>query len=604
MNSSHKFVPKPSPLLAVACLAVVHRLRPDWLALPVQQAAQQEGVSAQRLARLASRAIGGFQAVVDLLTRRGRPPRDPESLRVQTELALTGALLGVATAILRQIPLRLAAIRHLVTGAFERLRSEHPGLTNRRYACALGVSERTFRHWRRHGRAPDARLPVAPEAPASNARRRARGPRRPRFGFDVTLPDTQLAADTTDLQAFGVPLKLMAVQDVGGRDADLLDQVLVSDQESAPRIARLVESCLSQAGGEQLVTDQGTPYLAEALRQVLEERQVEHAPQREGDPLGKATIERAFGSVKELARPLLDLTNRLAAAFPRLANPELARGAAHLVLTMLLRAYQAGARATRRADQARGQVDPATLARAAQESRERARADDRSARLLLARVHEAYQLPGCAGRFVRTFRHYPLTVLQGAERGFCAQAHRHDIARPWAYFNAIVHRRYDEHRREAARLLAAQQAADQRRREHARWQSQLAHREAHPECWVRYALDFVACHWRPGEHRLAPRFLDLSTRQLDAALDRLVERHGHPAGLDIARGVIAAFTGAPPARLRAEGAQAVAHLALEIIDRRTTTLPTTPAFAPQSPPATLPLPGPTPRPDPPFPLRI
>ena len=46
---------------------------------------------------------------------------------------------------------------------------------------------------------------------------RDRGPRRPRFGFDVVLPQTQIGADTTDLNAFGVPLKLVAAQDIGGR---------------------------------------------------------------------------------------------------------------------------------------------------------------------------------------------------------------------------------------------------------------------------------------------------------------------------------------------------------------------------------------------------
>jgi len=603
MNSSHNIPPRPSPLLALICLAVAHRSRPDWVALPLHQAAQQTGTSPQRLARLASRAISAFQAALDWLIRRGRPPGEPHNTRVQAELATRGALLGVATAILRQVPLRLPAIRHLACGAFERLRESQPGLSLKRYAAALGIPARTFRHWRSRARADSPAPPSLLDLPAPTDIRPVRGKRRPRFGFDVTLPDTQLAADTTDLEAFGVPLKLMAVQDVGGRDSDLLDGVLVDDHESASHIARLVESCLSPDGGEQLITDQGTPYLAEALRQTLDDHHVEHAPQREGDPLGKATIERAFGTVKRLARPLLDLTNRLARSIPRLTNTDLARTATHLVLTLLLRAYQAGARAARRADQARGQIDPATLVRAAHDNRERARANDRSARLLLARVHEAYGLPGSVSRFVRAFRGYPIQVLQYAERAFCAQAHRHDIAHPWAYFNAIVHRRYDEHRLEVARQRAAQEARDQRLKEHARWEDEAAHRRAHPEVWVRWSLDFVACHWDSSDGQLAPRWLHLSTRALEAALDRLVELHG-PAGLDVARGVIQAFTISPPERLGPAGAQAVASVARQVISQRDATLPRTPDIALESARAMLYRPGPGTRPDPQIPLRI
>jgi hypothetical protein len=43
----------------------------------------------------------------------------------------------------------------------------------------------------------------------------------------VFLPGTQVGADTTDLSVFGVPLKLVGVQDIGGRDRSLFDSVVI-----------------------------------------------------------------------------------------------------------------------------------------------------------------------------------------------------------------------------------------------------------------------------------------------------------------------------------------------------------------------------------------
>ena len=85
----------------------------------------------------------------------------------------------------------------------------------------------------------DERAPVSPVAPPPEKKRPKKlSPRRPRFGFDVTLPDTQVATDTTDLEAFGVSLKLVAAQDVGGRDQDLFDSIIVDNRESADHVVR------------------------------------------------------------------------------------------------------------------------------------------------------------------------------------------------------------------------------------------------------------------------------------------------------------------------------------------------------------------------------
>ena len=61
MSESHSHPPKPSPLLALIALAIVHRFRPAWCAIHLADAAGSEGVRAERLSRLCSRAVGAFE---------------------------------------------------------------------------------------------------------------------------------------------------------------------------------------------------------------------------------------------------------------------------------------------------------------------------------------------------------------------------------------------------------------------------------------------------------------------------------------------------------------------------------------------------------------
>jgi hypothetical protein len=351
MTASHDALSKPSILLVLICLAVVHRLRPEWIAITLEEAAQSENVNPQRLSRLCSRALSPFQNVLELMTRIGRPRREKPDDSPRLEKALLSSLLGVTTELLRHISFRKPAIRALVVGAFLRLKQAHPELTREHFCQTLSLSPRTFRYWMAHRDETAPSSPVAP--PPQKKPPRKRPPRRPRFGFDVVLPDTQIAADTTDLQAFGVPLKLVAAQDVGGRDQDLFDSVIIDDRESADHVVRVVTEAIGDKEGQQMITDQGTPYMADATRAAIEALGAEHAPQKEGDPLGKATIERAFETVKQIAGPILQLTAGIADKIPKLNNTALAKAAATLLLTALLRAYQAGARAARRAEKDR-----------------------------------------------------------------------------------------------------------------------------------------------------------------------------------------------------------------------------------------------------------
>ena len=308
------------------------------MGISVAAAARSHGGSPERISRLASRAIATFETLIAGWTRIGRPARaqDPAAHDAQ-ELAVTGALLAVATAILAHVPLRAAAIRTLIVGAWLRLQREYPALTQQRFCHLLSLSPRTLRAWIARAPTRDGQRSPLPDPPPPP---RTRPPRRPRFTFALTVPATQLAADTTDLSAFGVPLKLVAAQDVGGRDQHLFDAVLVDDHESAQLVARVLTEAIKDRPGMQAITDQGTPYMAEAVRTALEHLDADHAPQREGDPRAKATIERAFLTAKSCARPLLALTDRIAECLPSLRHPDLAKALTTLVLTALLRAYQ------------------------------------------------------------------------------------------------------------------------------------------------------------------------------------------------------------------------------------------------------------------------
>jgi hypothetical protein len=235
-------------------------------------------------------------------------------------------------------------------------------------------------------------------------------------------------------------LKLVAAQDIGGRDTDLFDAILVDDAESAEQVERVFRAALADMPGAQMITDQGSPYLAHATRELLEKLEVEHAPQKEADPRGKATVERAFLTVKSIAGPILAITDRLATAFPKLRDPDLARAATRLVVIALVRAYQHGARAARAALLARGAIEPVDLARLAAESRERARAEDRSVKLWLQDVHKLYDIQRPLTAFVAALRRFPLVVLHEAERALRTQVHRDDIRDRASYFAALCRR--------------------------------------------------------------------------------------------------------------------------------------------------------------------
>jgi hypothetical protein len=558
MTASHDASSKPSILLVLICLAVVHRLRPEWIAIKLEEAARSENVNPQRLSRLCSRALSPFQSVLDLMIRIGRPRCEKSEDTPRLENGLLSSLLGVTTDLLRHVSFRKPAIRALVVGAFLRLKQAHPELTRERFCQTLALSPRTFRYWMAHRDASALPSPIAPTPQKKPPRKRP--PRRPRFGFDVVLPDTQIAADTTDLNAFGVPLKLVAAQDVGGRDQSLFDSVIIDNRESADHVVRAVTEALGDKEGQQVLTDQGTPYMADATRNAIEALGAEHAPQKEGDPLGKATIERAFETVKQIAGPILQLTSDIADKIPKLNNTALAKAAATLMLTALLRAYQAGARAALRAEKERASVSADELETLAEKSREKARAEHRSVRLFLAHLHRDYDIKRPLSVFIRQMRRFPLPVLKEAERAFAGQVHRDDIRDRASYFAAIARRCNERYRLKLESERREREQNQQREHHLENAEAILAMRQANPADWLRDALNVLSAQWLPESNTLLFGGAGLGRRHLVDAITCLIGNHGPQVATDIANGVFLKFKINDPRNIGPKGVEAIRGL--------------------------------------------
>jgi uncharacterized protein YjeT (DUF2065 family) len=555
MRKSHESTPKPSPLLALIALALVHRWRPAWCAIDLSTAAAEVNVRPERLSRLVTRGLALFEGVVGQLTKLGRPTASAPALEQAQQLGLARALLEVATGVLKMVaPAQRRRARYLIVGAWVRLRSQHPTLTQAAFAEALSVPPRTLRSWIKNPRPPDP-PPVIP--PRSSPLAPTSRLKRPRFRFDLRLPGVQFGSDTTDLRAFDVGLKLIGGQDIGGRDRDLLDTVIIDDHEDAQLVEKMMIDALRGLQGAQMLTDQGTPYMAESIKAAMARLEVEHAPQKEGDPQGKSTVERAFKSIKSFAGPLLDLTNHIAAAVPQLKDVALAKAATAVLITALLRAYQAGGRAARRACQQVGKLSEEQLVAAAEKAREAARALDRSARLFLAHVHQIYGLTRNETTFVNQLRLYPLPVLQDAERRFRTAVHRADIRDRSSYFAAIV--RDCHHAFKAGR--ARQQAQDERRAileaDCARAAAQWRACETEPVAHLRKALDLIAHQWQPKTQTLLADGVGLGTAWLRQAVVAMLQQYGPIAARDVGSSLFRDFERARQSDLGKAGVRAV-----------------------------------------------
>jgi hypothetical protein len=494
---------KPSLVVALVCARVVAAYDRRWLARPVSDLIPDGGPGPERLSRLKARLLAPLETLVASAMRRGRPPRQEASPEVR-RAPLCAALLTVATELLAElrVPVRRRDLQDRLVCAYDRLHREH-GATVEEFCAALAIPERTFRSWRHRPSRPSP-PPRPPPAPPPRRNDRETG----RFALDTTAPETQLGGDTTDLSVLGVPLKLIAVQDLGAREQRLFEAFHLDERETAALVERVVDDAVAGRGGLQFITDQGTPYLAEAAREAYDARAVEHAPQKEATPTEKATVERAFHTVKQALTPLLALTDRLAASVPQLRRTDLARHLGTLLLAVFLRVYQAG---RRHVPHPLAAADPDALRLVVAEQRERARAEDRSVRLFLEAIHAEYAMPGSREAFVRAFRRYPLDDLHDAERRFRAYACRCQTRVCDRYFAAVLRDVHERGRRRRAGERAQARAAADARRKREEVLRLAAHLDAHPGEAIVESLDVLAAAWCPDEERF----------HLDAAIGRI-----------------------------------------------------------------------------------
>ena len=602
MDISHSSAASPSSLFVVVAVALIHRVRPHWLAVGVTDAAKAESLNPERVSRLATRVAGLWQTILDTHSHQGRPTRKPDP---GDEVGLLRALLSMTTTLLGQVNLGQPALRALVVGAWLRLRAETPQPSQEQFCETLALSTRTLRSWLQNAPRNDLarQIPVPPALPSStrSPAPKPRKPRRRRFGFDLVIADTQIGADTTDLSVLDVPLKLVAAQDIGGRDNALFDALIIDDHENADHVIKVLATAIDGRDGMQIITDQGTPYMAKATRDALDQLGVEHAPQREGNPTGKATVERGFGILKTIAAPLLTLSDRAARVVPALRDPELAKGLGHLVIASLLRAYQAGSRAARSAVEQRNGLDEAALRRIAEQARQDARADNDSRRLLLGHLHEIYSFELPLAKFLREYCRYPLSVLQAAEKHLRAQLHRPDIRTLTRYFGAIVRNEMDAHRASKARRDRFEQRAQAACAEDAIHKSAQLARSADPVTWLREALGAMVCQWQPREQQLLFGGVGAALGWIQNALRGIARLHGTDTLADIAGGVMNDCAQANFERLGQPGVDAIRQLLQRELQALTPSNPN-PACQKPHPLGTLWYTGRTKRPPAPNPL--
>ena len=519
--------PKPSLMLAFLCALMVSAYDRRWLSGPVKSFVPEGGPSLERLSRLKARLLEDFEDLVHRACRRGRPPREPanedESLLLRELLTLVPR--GTWTYMSRHK-------RQSLVEAQRRLNEEH-GLTEKRFCELLGISARTFRSWK----SLRPRSPVPEGAPpereaTAEEEKKKRSKRKPvatgRFDLEVLLPGQQVAADTSPWTLFDVPLQIVAAQDPGSRKEKLWESFTVDPHENSELIVEVLQKAVSDKPGMQVVTDQGTPYMSAETERALEGLECEHAPQKEGTPTEKATLERSFRTVKDALKPLSELTKAIADRFPALRQGELARAVGRLLLGVFLRVYEAAPREGGHPLEGR---DRKELEIISQEQRERARAENRSKRLLLTEIHAAYDFPGSPQRFIRAHRRHALEDIQEAERRLRRNACRCKVRACDRYFAGILHNVRDQNERERHRQRQAELRRLHQQREFAQARHERRVRDRvvreHPEVVLADALDLLAAQWLPEENALLADGRGPGRVQSHAALDSMSQQDPH-----------------------------------------------------------------------------
>jgi hypothetical protein len=491
LRCSHTPASPTKTLLALVAAAIVRSHDPTWLARPIADLARESGVRPERVSRLKRKLFDRFQSLVEKASRRGRPrrrrPLSPPPVDPAREV-----LLEVAADLVRSRGVKRREIQDHLVAARDRLCSEH-GLTHRDFCRSLGLSERTVRSWAERGPAAPRPPDPAPAPPSPPASRNVG-----RFDLETTLPGLQAMADTSDFKLFDVPLKIVAVQDPGRRRQRLWEAFELEDHEDHQVVVDVVAKALEDRPGTQILTDQGTPYLAEAARDAYEDLELEHAPQKEGTPTDKATLERSFLTVKSALAPMIALSAHLSRAVPALRSPALAKALGRILLATFLRVYTAA----REAPEGHRPADPIVLEALAETQREKARAENRSVKLALESHFERYQFEGSRTRFVRAHRHHRVEDVIAAEREMGRYACRCRAKHCDRYFAAILNKVAQAGRTRRRRERRERLRRHRVRKAEARARAQSEQNRRHPEEAVARALHLLALQYRPEKDRL------------------------------------------------------------------------------------------------------
>ena len=511
-SSSQAFVQKPTPVLAVLAASVVASFDPSWLTGPVAELARGQGLRAERISRLKGRLLGRLEALLKRASRRGRKPICPEAAAGNGDrVRVLESLLAVAAEILNTFKVTKPALQDRLVAARDRLKRTF-GLSHARFCQLLGLPERTVRYWaKRKSKPPRGKK----NEPPKHSKPRNEG----RFDLDITLPGIQTAADTSDWSLFGIPLKIIACQDPGNRHRELWNAFALEDHEDHEIVCQVVEQALGEKPGTQLITDQGTPYLAHEAQRCYEEMELDHAPQKEGAATDKATLERSFRTVKEAVGPLRRFFDRLGDLVPALKSVDCARAIGGLLLGVYLQVY----RVAERKSTVEYSRDRDVLEAIAEDQRERARADSRSVKLALERIHEEYQLEGSKTKFVRSLRGHHVNDILEAERRLRSKACRCVAKKCDRYFVGIL-RRVAEESRIARSRRARELRQLSRLRDDARKQAELQtlfHEE--PEHGVASALDLLEAQYNPTTEQLVQGGRGLGRGRLIHSLQILKE---------------------------------------------------------------------------------
>lgn len=438
-------------------------------------------VSLEWLSRLKSRLQPLFEELVKEATRRGRPKKEEAP---SGEIEKLKSLLQVAAAVIAERGVKKRTKRHLIA-AWERLH-ERFGMSLREFCSSLGLPERTFRTWRRHPPDPQLLLFDPPEEKKPKAKNEGR------FSLDLIAPGVQFMSDTSDWELFGVSLKVMASMDPGLRKRELWKAFDVAVGESSKAILKTLSGL--DLEGRQILTDQGTPYLSDLAREEYEQMGLEHEPQKEGAPTEKAPLERSFRTVKEALEPLARITNKLSEIIPSLKDSRLATSMGKLLIALFLKVYLEGR--AHLVHPLEGK-DPQVLEAIVEGQRERARAEERSKRLLLEAIHREFAMERSVTAFVRALKGHALEDIQEAERRLRSKACRCIAKRCDRYFAGILRNVAEEGRAKRERLREEKIKGGREKKKVETLKAQKAFLQEHPLELIQKGLDLQAKWWDP-----------------------------------------------------------------------------------------------------------